>query len=231
MQFNSTIKAFFISGLIFLSLSLMIQFTDFDLFISNLFYLEQKQQFILQSNKLGRILHDYPKYLSILIGLTFVFQSLSLIIKNKKLFPFSNKQIYFVSLMFFMVPLVINALRYFSLMHCPRDLIIYGGMYDYLRIFDTAPMDWQAGQCSPSAHAGSFLPLVSIVFIMRYKISKALIMYALIFLLTSVQILRGAHFFSHIVFSILIANVLIFIVADWMKIRQSPRPQEDNLGL
>jgi len=101
MQFNSTIKAFFISGLIFLSLSLMIQFTDFDLFISNLFYLEQEQQFILQSNKLGRILHDYPKYLSILIGLTFVFQSLSLIIKNKKLFPFSNKQIYFVSLMFF----------------------------------------------------------------------------------------------------------------------------------
>ena len=231
MRFNSTIKAIFISGLIFLILAFLIQFTDFDLFISNLFYLQQEQQFILQSNNWGRILHDYPKYLSILIGLTFVFQALSLIIKNKKIFSFSNKQIYFVSLMFLMVPLVINSLRHFSLMHCPRDLIIYGGMYDYLRIFDTAPMDWQAGQCSPSAHAGSFLPLVSIIFIMRYKISKVLIMYALIFLLSSVQILRGAHFFSHIVFSILIANILIFIVADWMQIRQSPRSQEDNLGL
>jgi len=231
MRFNSTIKAFFISGLIFLILAFLIQFTDIDLFISNVFYLREEKQFILQSNDWGRILHDYPKYLSILIGLTFVFQALSLMIKNKKIFSFSNKQIYFVSLMFFMVPLVINALRHFSLMHCPRDLIIYGGMYDYLRIFDTAPMDWQSGQCSPSAHAGSFLPLVSIVFIMRYKISTLLIMYALIFLLTSVQILRGAHFFSHIVFSILIANVLIFFVADWMQIRQSPRSQEDNLGL
>ena len=88
MRFNSTIKALFMSGLIFLSLSLMIQFTDFDLLISNLFYFEQEQQFILQSNDWGRILHDYPKYLSILIGLSFVFQTLSLIIMNKKIFSF-----------------------------------------------------------------------------------------------------------------------------------------------
>jgi len=56
---------------IFLFVALLSQYTDFDLFFSDLFFNPNQNQFILQgANKsLGIILHDYPKYLSILFAI------------------------------------------------------------------------------------------------------------------------------------------------------------------
>ena len=55
---------------IFLFVALLSQYTDFDLFFSDLFFNTNQNQFILQgeNKSLGIMLHDYPKYLFMLFG-------------------------------------------------------------------------------------------------------------------------------------------------------------------
>jgi membrane-associated PAP2 superfamily phosphatase len=208
---------------IFFCIALISQFTNLDLVISNLFYVED-QSFILQgANKsLAMQLHDYPKFLSMGVAILFWLASLSILIFkfNPLKRYFKNTEVLFVSLASILIPIIIWFIRESSAMHCPRDLLVYGGDYAYLRIFDAIPNNWEYGQCAPSAHASSFLWLSIILFIKKSSKTMWTLYYIGIFTLCSVQIMRGAHFFSHILYSFLIGHLisyLLFIIAKEMR--------------
>lgn len=196
----------------FASIALLTQFTNVDLFISDLF-LNHNHRFYLQANKaLGIALHDYPKYVAILIGLLFWSSAVGIILFNKNILKnfFQKKEVLYVSLAAILIPVIIWYIRDFSAMHCPRELIRYGGEFEYLRIFDSIPALWSKGQCSPSAHASSFLWLLAIPILKKnHLMLKTLSVF--IFILCFVQVLRGAHFVSHICYSFLIAYLVLEI--------------------
>ena len=204
---------------IFFCIALISQFTNLDLVISNLFYVEN-DYFILQAaNKsLAMQLHDYPKFLSMGVAILFWLASLSILIFkfNPLKRYFKNTEVLFVSLASILIPIIIWFIRESSAMHCPRDLLVYGGDYAYLRIFDAIPNNWEYGQCAPSAHASSFIWLGIILFFKNCKRFVWSLFYSIIFILCAVQILRGAHFVSHILYSFLIGHLisyLLFIIA------------------
>jgi len=80
-------------------IALISQFTNLDLMISNLFYVED-QSFILQgANKsLAMQLHDYPKFLSMGVAILFWLASVSILIFkfNPLKRYFNNTEVLFV---------------------------------------------------------------------------------------------------------------------------------------
>jgi membrane-associated PAP2 superfamily phosphatase len=196
---------------LFFIVALLSQFTDFDLAISNLFLLDSGRFWLQEYKDLGIQLHDYPKYFSMLVGIFFWLNTITLIACNKFFFKrfLAPKDVIYIATAAIIIPVVIWNIREISAMHCPRELIEYGGDFTYLRIFDAIPFYWESGQCSPSAHASSFLWLGSFLFIKNASIKKWILFYLMIFLICSVQILRGAHFVSHIFYSFACAHLIL----------------------
>src|SRR6056300_735593 len=125
---------------------------------------------------------------------------------------FSIRDLLFISIASILIPAAIWWSRELSAMHCPRELVIYGGESLYLRILDSIPENWENGQCSPSAHASSFIWVLSLLIVKKMKKQTWIFAYLMIFILSSVQIMRGAHFVTHIIYSIIIGQFILIIL-------------------
>lgn len=111
-----------------------------------------------------------------------------------------------VALSAVLVPSWIAALKYVSASHCPWDLDLFGGSETYVRLFQPALPYASLGHCMPAGHASSALWLVSLaVFWLPHRPRTALrvgaAMLGVGFALGWVQQLRGAHFFTHTLWS------------------------------
>ena len=201
---------------IFLFVALLSQYTDFDLFFSDLFFNTNQNQFILQgeNKSLGIMLHDYPKYLFMLFAISIWLSIVTSGLFKKNFYQnyFSIRDLLFISIASILIPAAIWWSRELSAMHCPRELVIYGGESLYLRILDSIPVNWENGQCSPSAHASSFIWVLSLLIVKKMKKQTWMFAYLMIFILSSVQIMRGAHFVSHIIYSIIIGLIILTVL-------------------
>jgi len=203
-----------------LILIIFIQYSNFDVWVSNQFFNALSNQFILQKySTLGNQLHDKSKIILIIIGLIFWLISLGHIIKNEW---FINKNIIkkinFISAMSIIIPVIILIIRDNSLSHCPRDLIIFNGSYNYFKLLDIQSSGLAPGHCNPASHAASFVWLMSIPWAFlngssRVKAYFLTILFAI--LMSSVQIARGAHFLSHILWSVWISSFIITIAYEF----------------
>lgn len=90
--------------------------------------------------------------------------------------------------------------------HCPWDMDRYGGCVPYTTLFEGTPGDQDRGRCFPAGHAAGGFSLMALYFAFRdrnTKLAATLLMAG--FLLGCVfgvgQMARGAHFFSHNIWS------------------------------
>lgn len=90
--------------------------------------------------------------------------------------------------------------------HCPWSVERYGGPVPYTRLFEGNPPGANNGHCFPAVHAAGGFSLMAIYFALRdrrIKIARAGL--ATGFVLGTIygyaQMARGAHFFSHAVWS------------------------------
>lgn len=98
---------------------------------------------------------------------------------------------------------VVSWARANSVHSCPWDLALYGGAAEYFRLFDSPPANAGPGRCAPSGHASAgFLWLAGYIAARRAYAPQA--RYVLIAALGlgavagTTQIVRGAHFLSHV---------------------------------
>jgi membrane-associated PAP2 superfamily phosphatase len=99
--------------------------------------------------------------------------------------------------------LIVSSLRSVSAHSCPWDLSAFGGTAEYFRFFDAMPQNPGPGRCAPSGHAASgFVWLTG--YIALRGVDRKAACYALAFsLLLGIlagltQLVRGAHFLSHV---------------------------------
>jgi len=127
-----------------------------------------------------------------------------------------------------LIPLTVSLLKRASSSHCPWDLSRYGGHYPYYRLLESIPNWIEAGHCLPAGHASSALWLVGLaVFWLPHDVRKAALVAgtALSFgaILGWMQQMRGAHFFSHTLWSMWIASAILLAVLAvhraWIKAR------------
>jgi membrane-associated PAP2 superfamily phosphatase len=147
------------------------------------------------------VMHSGLKYLSIAIWLTLLVSWLLLArwLRNKHL----RGVIGFTLLVAPLSALVVSVLRSLSAHSCPWELAVYGGGAEYFRFFDSVPADPGTGRCVPSGHASAgFMWIAGYVAARRASPVAARLALALTLclgVLTGLtQIVRGAHFLSHV---------------------------------
>lgn len=105
---------------------------------------------------------------------------------------------------------IVSVIKYFSLTSCPWDLVQFGGVAQYISHWSWGLGDGGPGRCFPSGHASAgfaFLPLALPALLSglpeRRRLGLRLLLAVLLFGLAcgGAQVLRGAHYPSHVLWS------------------------------
>ena len=119
----------------------------------------------------------------------------------------------------------VNVLRGWSAHSCPWDLAEFGGSAQWFPLLGELPAIPGPGRCFPSGHASSGFALVALYFALRdahpreARVALALAL-TVGLLATAVQVLRGAHFLSHGLWTAWISwavCVALWAALDWWK--------------
>lgn len=99
-----------------------------------------------------------------------------------------------------MIPLIVSIFKQFTNVQCPSNLIQYGGNRIFQGLFDPPIPGQQLGKCFPAGHASIGFALMSLYFVWkgtRYKYLGLAIGFILGWVMALYQMLKGAHFLSH----------------------------------
>lgn len=102
--------------------------------------------------------------------------------------------------------MLVAVIKQNSALHCPWDLADYGGYAPFHGLFDRLPGNVAPGRCFPGGHASGGFALLAFYFGMRdTHLVRARVMLAAGVAMGVVmgwsQMMRGAHFLSHTVWS------------------------------
>lgn len=199
------------------------RYTSLDILLADRFFDQSAAIFPARDSYLfEKILHQTMKTLMICLGVVPPIALLADRMFDCSLFQRNvRKGLYVVMVSSLTVPLVISLLKYFSVQHCPWDLLRYGGSVPYLRIFDALPAGVAAGRCFPAGHASSALWLASVAaFWLPARPARAMGIFLVALLpglvLGLAQQARGAHFLTHTLWSIWITAFVVLMLSRLM---------------
>ena len=132
--------------------------------------------------------------------------------------PATHYRLYVVALSSAIIPFVVSILKSVSIHACPWNLERYGGHAPYLRILERIPDGVVAGHCFPAGHASSALWLAAFsVLWLPHRPKAAVLAFTLLsvpgLVIGWVQQMRGAHFFTHTLWSMWISSLMINLIA------------------
>jgi membrane-associated PAP2 superfamily phosphatase len=118
---------------------------------------------------------------------------------------------------FVAVPVVIAVLRRLSPMHCPWEIVDFGGYAPYFDLFSAAPAGVRPGHCFPAAFvaSGSWLLSFALLWYPQHKVRGVAVgigALLLAFAMGWVQQMRGAHFLSHTLWSLWVSWAVVLLV-------------------
>lgn len=163
--------------------------------------------------------HRYVKYALLLVGVGVWVVALSTKwrARQPRFLITHRRRWWFVAWCFVVVPIAIGVLRRLSPMHCPWEVVDFGGYAPYFDLLSGAPAGLRAGHCFPGAFvaSGSWLLGFALLWYPERKLRSVGIGIAallLSFALGWVQQMRGAHFLSHTLWSLWISWAVVLLV-------------------
>lgn len=194
-----------ILGLLFAGL----EWSGADIWLSTHFYQRELNQWPYKDHWLiQRVLHKGGRMVFFLLaGSILLLLGYSHIVKSG--LQKQRRELIFLFLASITGPLIIMWLKNHTHIYCPWDLQIFGSSKPYIRFFDAVFESLPVGHCFPAAHAGSGFTYVSLYFFFwltspRYRFFGLFFGLFLGSLYGFTQQMRGAHFFSHDVMSLMI---------------------------
>lgn len=116
-------------------------------------------------------------------------------------------------------PLLVASLKAVTGIYCPRQLALFGGDAPYRHLF-SASVPVSGGRCFPGGHASGGFALTMLFFCVSSRRAKAAALAAspaLGWTMGLYQMMRGEHFLSHTVVSMLLAwqmNILLVLLVE-----------------
>lgn len=193
------------------------------------FYDTTLHQFTLEHEWfLENIMHKGLKNLIVVVSLSLLmfwflgvekFQNVALIKKLQQKFGLIIKlhqQFLWVFVGMVITTSVVSILKHSSIHACPWDLAIYGGDQPLLSLLASLPEGISPGKCLPGAHAGGGFALMAFYFAFKDSHTKfACVLLVIGLMLGSVmgyaQMMRGAHFMSHNLWTAWVVWVLLLL--------------------
>ena len=203
---------------------LLEHFTDIDLALSNIFYDLNAHRWVISHEdhmRLKIIFYDGAKCFVSAIGTTCVIYMLISI--KKKQWRRNFIAVLTVLLSTMSVPTVVSHLKTVTNVYCPNQLELYEGKYPYVKVLEDYPESFsqtKKGRCFPGGHVTGAFSLMSLYLVFRDRKNKyAALGFAMTFGFTSsiYQMMRGEHFISHNLISMLIAAVTIITINSILK--------------
>ncbi|MGB4811373.1 MAG: phosphatase PAP2 family protein [Methylophilaceae bacterium] len=150
-----------------------------------------------------------------------VFKLTLIKLQNKQWILTYHRQFLWVFVAMVITTSTISILKHQSIHSCPWDLLSYGGTEPWIPLFGHLPAGVNAGHCFPGGHASGGFALMALYFGFRDTLPKLAnigLMLGLAFglMMGWTQMMRGAHFMSHnlwtawIVWVLLVAQYIVW---------------------
>ena len=139
--------------------------------------------------------------------------------------PWPKRRLWLVLLCLAVIPIVIGTMKSRSDLYCPWSIDRYGGDRPHLHFFDPLPADYppDCGQCFPAAHASGGFALLGLYYLAdsrRGRWTGFVIGMTAGWVMGIYQMLKGAHFLSHTVVTMLIALIIVQVLAWLLRIHK-----------
>jgi membrane-associated PAP2 superfamily phosphatase len=187
------------------------------------------QGFALQDNYwLSHILHTRARQLGVLLGLYCV---LAIWWPVGPLRRCTLGERVWLACMVWVCAAGIALLKASSHTSCPSDLQDFGGTARYVWHFalSASSSDGGPGRCFPSGHASTFFSFLPVFWVLRrhqarraWQVLAALCVLGLA--LSWVQVLRGAHYPSHVLWTAWLCWAASALASPWLAARQTSGP-------
>ncbi len=133
-----------------------------------------------------------------------------------------------------MVPLLTGLGKRYSGMHCPAEISRYGGdsTYEHLHLSIHTGSE-PRGRCFPAAHASGGFALLGLAWLrrsVRWRVAVVTLGLAVGWWMGGYQMLRGAHFLSHTVVTMLLAWIVALTLRRLWRVAATWR-HERKLGV
>jgi len=184
------------------------RYSDFDLRITSAFYDAAVQRFPYRHHPVWTLLHDGQKWFAVGVGVLLLCIWLYREVRRDD--AAMTRRIRRFTLYTLSAALLsagaVSLAKGSSSHSCPWDLSAYGGTADYYRIAQARPPHPGPGRCLPSGHASTAFMWIAAVYGCRrwfpsWRVLALRAVLTLGALASATQIVRGAHFLSHIVLS------------------------------
>jgi membrane-associated PAP2 superfamily phosphatase len=203
-----------------LALSIVFHVTRLDLQLATPYYDPINHTFPWRYAWISKyFVHRYLKYTLLLVGASIWIVALWMRSRRPAVgfLASHRRRWWFVAWCFVAVPIVIGILRRFSPMHCPWEIVDFGGYAPYVDLWSAAPAGIRAGHCFPAAFvaSGSWLLGFALLWYPEHKWRSAgvgIAALALAFGLGWVQQMRGAHFLSHTLWSLWVSWAVVIVL-------------------
>lgn len=215
---------------------LLFGFTNLDLNIQDRLFDFGTQQWLVSRWAPGPrlVFYDLPKVLLIALGV--VLLAVLLWPEQRRpawlRLPWERRRLWLLLLSMAIVPLTIGAWKSRSNLHCPWALERYGGTHPYHHLFAPPPDEAKkpCGRCFPAGHASGGFALLALGHVLRRRWLGWTLGLATGWAMGGYQMLKGAHFLSHTVVTMLVAWLLVELLAAILLRRPdtTPSPAADH---
>jgi membrane-associated PAP2 superfamily phosphatase len=175
--------------------------TNLDVRIENLFYDPVAQRFPYRVHYLFEtVIHDFGRLSIVVLGGVLV-ALVALSFRRTSLRRWRRGFLY-AALSLALAPISVAQMKAQSVIHCPRDLSLYGDDQPYVRLFDPVPEGVKPGHCWPGGHSSGGFAIMSLYFVFRRerpRLARAWLAGGFLygFGLGFGRVVQGAHFVSH----------------------------------
>jgi len=204
---------------------ILFEVTNIDLWLQDHFYDETARRWIVNEKEpVGRaIFYNGPKALVWIIALT-VLTFAAGPARWRDRFEFKRRGLWLAVLVIATVPALAGLGKKYTNTFCPSEIRRYGGDVAYAKLCEPYPADdrpVRRGGCFPAGHAsGGFamLGLVAIRATRRWRNGAIAFALGLGWWMGTYQMLKGAHYLSHTITTMLVAWIVVLLWRRALKI-------------
>ena len=191
------------------------EISDFDLYLQDYLFYSKNNGWLINAEEptMKAIFYRLPRAIVIAFGVFSIFVALlSRHFTSLKKYGQSAK---LMSLSLIFVPLTICAGKATTDIHCPSELVRYGGYSPYVKLFEKRP-DLPSnlrGRGFPAGHASGGFALMMLAFLWQGHFYCGLLVGLCAgWTMGIYQMAKGAHFLSHTIVSMLVAWAIIVTI-------------------